>query len=215
MQLRNTVIFGLSIAGIAVAGWRLASGDTVMPMPLNSPINTVAMTTANVFSPRLETHSSPSSPTGTQPSAATTAQSGSGAGAGFSNPKTAQPTISAAEFEKQGDLINLRAVRQAVEAWRVAWEKKDHGAYLGFYHPEFRGRALFGSQKRRVMARAKFIQVRIKGLEVEEESINRFQVSFEQTYSSDNYVSTVEKIQTWVLVDGQLKILAERSNEAD
>ncbi len=65
------------------------------------------------------------------------------------------------------------------------------------------------------MARAKFIQIRIKGLEVEEESINRFQVSFEQTYSSDNYVSNVEKIQTWVLVDGQLKILAERTNEAD
>jgi hypothetical protein len=40
-------------------------------------------------------------------------------------------------------------------------------------------------------------------------------VSFEQIYSSDNYLSTVEKIQTWVLVDGQLKILAERSNEAN
>ncbi len=133
----------------------------------------------------------------------------------MANTKPGQPPLSAAEFEKQGDLINLRAVRQAVEAWRVAWEKKDHGAYLGFYHPEFRGRALFSSQKRRVMARAKFIQIRIKGLEVEEESINRFQVSFEQTYSSDNYVSNVEKIQTWVLVDGQLKILAERSNEAD
>ena len=215
MRLRNTFIFVLSMAGIAVAGWRLSSGDTVMPMPLNSPINTVALTTANVFSPRLETHSTSSSTTGTQPSAASTVQSGSGAGAGLANTKPGQPPLSAAEFEKQGDLINLRAVRQAVEAWRVAWEKKDHGAYLGFYHPEFRGRALFSSQKRRVMARAKFIQIRIKGLEVEEESINRFQVSFEQTYSSDNYVSNVEKIQTWVLVDRQLKILAERSNEAD
>jgi len=215
VRLRNTIIFSLSIAGIGVAGWRLSSGDTVMPMPLNSPINTVALTTANVFSPRLETHSSPTPATGAQPSAATVAQSGSGTGAGLASVKTTQPTLSAAEFEKQGDLINLRAVRQAVEAWRVAWEKKDHGAYLGFYHPEFRGRALFSSQKRRVMARAKFIQVRIKGLEVEEESINRFQVSFEQIYSSDNYLSTVEKIQTWVLVDGQLKILAERSNEAD
>ena len=65
------------------------------------------------------------------------------------------------------------------------------------------------------MSRAKFIQVRLKDLEVEEESINRFQVSFQQTYSSDNYVSTVEKIQVWVLVDGQLKIVSERSIEND
>jgi hypothetical protein len=57
--------------------------------------------------------------------------------------------------------------------------------------------------------------VRLKNLEVEEESINRFQVSFQQTYSSDNYVSTVEKIQIWVLVDGQLKIVSERSIEND
>jgi hypothetical protein len=55
--------------------------------------------------------------------------------------------------------------------------------------------------------------VRLKDLEVEEESINRFQVSFQQTYSSDNYESTVEKVQVWVLVDGHLKILSERSIE--
>ncbi|MGA0865558.1 hypothetical protein GH816_05865 [Betaproteobacteria bacterium LSUCC0115] len=213
MQLRNTLIFGLSIAGIAVAGWRLSSGDTVMPMPLNSPINTVALSTANVFSPRLETHSNPNV-SGYQPSTATGAQSGSSTGGASITTKSTQP-VSTVEIETQGDLINLRAVRQAVEAWRLAWEKKDHGAYLGFYHAEFRGRALFSSQKRRVMSRAKFIQVRLKDLEVEEESINRFQVSFQQTYSSDNYVSTVEKIQVWVLVDGQLRIVSERSIEND
>lgn len=214
MQLRNTLIFGLSIAGIAVAGWRLSSGDTVMPMPLNSPINTVALSTANVFSPRLETHSSPTG-TGSQPPAAMTGQSGSSNGGAASATTKSTQRVSAIEIETQGDLINLRAVRQAVEAWRLAWEKRDHGAYLGFYHAEFRGRALFSSQKRRVMSRAKFIQVRLKDLEVEEESINRFQVSFQQTYSSDNYVSTVEKIQVWVLVDGQLKIVSERSIEND
>lgn len=213
MQLRNTLIFGLSIAGIAVAGWRLSSGDTVMPMPLNSPINTVALSTANVFSPRLETHSNPNV-SGYQSSTATGAQSGSSTGGASITTKSTQP-VSTVEIETQGDLINLRAVRQAVEAWRLAWEKKDHGAYLGFYHAEFRGRALFSSQKRRVMSRAKFIQVRLKDLEVEEESINRFQVSFQQTYSSDNYVSTVEKIQVWVLVDGQLRIVSERSIEND
>ena len=212
MQLRNTIIFSLSIAGIAVAGWRLSSGDTVMPMPLNSPINTVALTTANVFSPRLEAHSS-SPATGSQPPAAMSGQSGSSAGASITT-KSSRP-VTTAEIETQGDLINLRAVRQAVEAWRLAWEKKDHAAYVGFYHPEFRGRALFSSQKRRVMSRAKFIQVRIKDLEVEEESINRFQVSFQQTYSSDNYISNVEKIQVWILVDGQLKIVSERSIEND
>ncbi|MGA0816318.1 MAG: L,D-transpeptidase Cds6 family protein [Burkholderiaceae bacterium] len=213
MQLRNTLIFGLSIAGIAVAGWRLSSGDTVMPMPLNSPINTVALSTANVFSPRLETHSNPNV-SGYQPSTAPGVQSGSSTGGASITTKSTQP-VSTVEIETQGDLINLRAVRQAVEAWRLAWEKKDHGAYLGFYHAEFRGRALFSSQKRRVMSRAKFIQVRLKDLEVEEESINRFQVSFQQTYSSDNYVSTVEKIQVWVLVDGQLRIVSERSIEND
>jgi hypothetical protein len=212
VQLRNTIIFGLSLAGIAVAGWRLSSGDTVMPMPLNSPINTVALTTANVFSPRLEAHSTLAS-SATQPSAA---MAGGSARSTVTGSTIAKATpISTVEIETQGDLINLRAVRQAVEAWRLAWEKKDHGAYVGFYHPEFRGRALFSSQKRRVMSRAKFIQVRLKNLEVEEESINRFQVSFQQTYSSDNYVSTVEKIQVWVLVDGQLKIVSERSIEND
>jgi murein L,D-transpeptidase YafK len=212
VQLRNTLIFVLSIAGIAVAGWRLSSGDTVMPMPLNSPINTVALTTANVFSPRLESHGTTAS-SATQSSAAMVGESTGSAVTGSSIAK-ATP-VSTAEIETQGDLINLRAVRQAVEAWRLAWEKKDHGAYVGFYHPEFRGRALFSSQKRRVMSRAKFIQVRLKDLEVEEESINRFQVSFQQTYSSDNYTSTVEKIQVWVLVDGQLKIVSERSTEND
>lgn len=212
MQLRNTIIFGLSLAGIAVAGWRLSSGDTVMSMPLNSPINTVALTTANVFSPRLETHSNAVS-IGTQSSASAVGGSTGGAVTGSTIAKAT--TVSTAEIETQGDLINLRAVRQAVEAWRLAWEKKDHGAYVGFYHAEFRGRALFSSQKRRVMSRAKFIQVRLKNLEVEEESINRFQVSFQQTYSSDNYVSTVEKIQIWVLVDGQLRIVSERSIEND
>jgi hypothetical protein len=215
VQLRNTIIFGLSIAGIAVAGWRLSSGDTVMSMPLNSPINTVALTTANVFSPRLEAHSNMAS--SASPSSGPTAAGAGGSTLGAVTGSTIAKTtpVSTAEIETQGDLINLRAVRQAVEAWRLAWEKKDHGAYVGFYHSEFRGRALFSSQKRRVMSRAKFIQVRLKNLEVEEESINRFQVSFQQTYSSDNYVSTVEKIQIWVLVDGQLKIVSERSIEND
>lgn len=181
-------------------------------MPLNSPINTVALTTANVFSPRLESHGNAAS-IGTQPSASAVGGSTGGTVTGSTTAK-ATP-VSTVEIETQGDLINLRAVRQAVEAWRLAWEKKDHAAYVGFYHPEFRGRALFSSQKRRVMSRAKFIQVRLKNLEVEEESINRFQVSFQQTYSSDNYVSTVEKIQIWVLVDGQLRIVSERSIEND
>ena len=201
-----------------MAGWRLSSGDTVMSMPLNSPINTVALTTANVFSPRLEAYSSMAS-SANQLSAPTAGGSGGSSGAArgtVAGSTTAKATpVSTAEIETQGDLINLRAVRQAVEAWRLAWEKKDHAAYVGFYHPEFRGRALFSSQKRRVMSRAKFIQVRLKNLDVEEESINRFQVSFQQTYSSDNYVSTVEKIQIWVLVDGQLKIISERSIEND
>ena len=186
-----------------------------MSMPLNSPINTVALTTANVFSPRLEAHSTTAS-SATQSSAPTAGGSSGSAGGTVTGSTTAKATpVSTAEIETQGDLINLRAVRQAVEAWRLAWEKKDHAAYVGFYHPEFRGRALFSSQKRRVMSRAKFIQVRLKNLDVEEESINRFQVSFQQTYSSDNYVSTVEKIQIWVLVDGQLKIISERSIEND
>ena len=197
----------------------MSSGDTVMPMPLNSPINTVALTTANVFSPRLETHS-PTAASANQSSTTPTAGGTGGSTGSVGGMATGSTTakakpVSTAEIETQGDLINLRAVRQAVEAWRLAWEKKDHGAYVGFYHPEFRGRALFSSQKRRVMSRAKFIQVRLKNLEVEEESINRFQVSFQQTYSSDNYVSTVEKIQVWVLVDGQLKIVSERSIEND
>jgi hypothetical protein len=203
VQLRNTILLTLSIAGIAVAGWRLSSGDTVMPMPLNSPINTVAVSTANVFTPRLEAPGAPAT------------SSGSPVINGPATPSAprAQARPSAAEVETQGDLINLRAVRQAVESWRLAWEKKDHAGYLAFYHPEFRGRSVFSSQKRRVMSRARFIQVRLKDLDVGEESINRFQVSFQQTYSSDNYESTVEKVQVWVLVDGHLKILTERSIE--
>ena len=206
MVLRNTIIFSLSIAGIAVAGWRLSAADSLMPNPPMANASGLALNTSTVFSPRIEVAGTSSVVTAQRtqtpptPSQASTGSS---------------PVVLALGPETQGDLINLRAVRTAVEAWRVAWEKKDLPAYLAFYHNDFRGRASFGSQKRRVMSRAQYIRVAVKALEVEEESINRFVVSFEQTYTSDNYVSKVSKVQTWVLINGELKILSERSIEPE
>jgi hypothetical protein len=204
--LRNTIILVLSCAGIAVAGWRLSAADSFMPNPPMANTAGLALNTSTVFSPRIEVAGTPSS---------TAAQRTQTPPSPLQASADSSPVLPAPGPETQGDLINLRAVRTAVEAWRVAWEKKDLPAYLAFYHNDFRGRASFGSQKRRVMSRAQYIRVAVKALEVKEESINRFLVSFEQTYESDNYVSKVSKVQTWVLVNGELKILAERSIEPE
>lgn len=99
-------------------------------------------------------------------------------------------------------------VRNAITAWRVAWESRDVANYMRFYHADFAGRENFERQKNSVMTRAKAIEVTLDDIQVTEES-GRVRAVFLQTYRSDTYRSKDIKTQEWVAGSQGPQILSE------
>ena len=99
-------------------------------------------------------------------------------------------------------------VKDALTAWRLAWESRDVANYMRFYHAEFAGRENFERQKNSVMTRAKTIEVAVENLQVTEES-GRVRAVFLQTYRSDTYQSKDIKTQVWVAGSQGPQIVSE------
>lgn len=103
-------------------------------------------------------------------------------------------------------------VRAVVEAWRKAWESRDPERYFSFYskrfHPRHGSRAAWERHKRRVLARAGRITVKVDHLRLSVEG-GRATARFDQTYRSRRYRSVDRKELVLLREEGGWKIVRE------
>jgi murein L,D-transpeptidase YafK len=114
---------------------------------------------------------------------------------------------------------SLRAEREAFlrqfEAWREDWESREMDRYFTHYAREFAAGAQdferWKARKRRIDASKSWVEVEVSGLSVlrspgEHAAI---QVTFDQTYRSNNLSQRTRKRQYWVQEDGRWRIAYE------
>ena len=108
------------------------------------------------------------------------------------------------------------AVRERIEAWRAAWQKKDLEAYLAFYARGFRGDGLdlagWRDRKTRVFAKAGDIKVEVSGLKIGREGALTV-ARFTQAYTSGTHTDRGKKELRLVEEGGALRIVSEKFEE--
>lgn len=112
-----------------------------------------------------------------------------------------------------------QAVKAALEAWRAAWAKRDAGAYLLAYAPEFtpaggQSREAWERRRREILGRASGVTVEITDVSVALEGKDKARTTFLQNYRSASYADSVRKILEWQRVDGRWLIMRETAEPA-
>lgn len=107
-------------------------------------------------------------------------------------------------------------VTAMLNSWSQAWSSKDAPAYLGFYADDFSPeggqlRSAWAEQRRERILKPARIKVGIKNPKTTRVSDDRVRVSFQQSYQSDNYSDSVNKILELKQVNGAWKITREYS----
>ncbi len=131
---------------------------------------------------------------------------------------TAEPAIREAPAVRQTPAATLQApqVIALAQTWARAWSEQRVDAYLGLYATDFSppnelSRSEWEAQRRFRILRPRQIDVRLSALEAEPVSEQRARVSFDQSYTSDNYSDTVRKTLELIRQGSAWKILAERA----
>ena len=103
-------------------------------------------------------------------------------------------------------------VLAALESWRTAWEKRETGAYLAAYAPDFAGkqRASWERERRERLAATGPLRIAVSHARTEHRP-EGVRVKFRQTYDSPRYRDVVEKSLLFVQRQGQWLIADERS----
>ncbi len=101
------------------------------------------------------------------------------------------------------------------EEWATAWAEQRPADYVRCYSQRYRpphsmSRDAWEAQRVQRIAKPDFIQVGISNLESDLFTPDHGQVSFDQSYRSDNYRDNTRKILEVVFEDNEWKILAER-----
>ncbi len=100
-----------------------------------------------------------------------------------------------------------------LERWRIAWEKEDLDAYIGFYHSRFadsgRNRAAYRSYKEGVFAANDVRKVALDTITALRHK-DGLVLRFRQNYVASNLSSTSNKVLYLVRENGSLKIVAEQ-----
>ena len=115
--------------------------------------------------------------------------------------------------------LSVDRVRDMIESWRKAWEKKDFNKYISFYSKKFRWKGgdinSWKRYKRRTVLGKKYIDVDIEDITIlafskhgSEEPLY-YVAEFLQTYRSNNYSDKGIKRLYIAKEEGRLKILAE------
>src|SRR5713101_6980504 len=107
-------------------------------------------------------------------------------------------------------------VLQTVLAWAGAWSKQNVETYLAFYAQDFKtpkgeGRSEWEAARRQRISSPKKIEVAIESPKVTLKDQNNAQVSFRQTYRSDNLNIKSSKTLVMVRSDGRWLIQQERA----
>lgn len=133
-------------------------------------------------------------------------------------PQGAQPAGTAAAAPAPAPVAaeaSSKAVTDALDRWVAAWVRRDVNAYLaaysaGFTPPRGTTREAWVEQRKRALANAGKIDLRVEDLKIDVKG-SKAQASFKQNYRSDKYQDTVQKTLTWELVEGRWLITSETS----
>ncbi|HEY8360411.1 MAG TPA: TolC family protein, partial [Ramlibacter sp.] len=109
-------------------------------------------------------------------------------------------------------------VRNALEAWRAAWERRDVAAYLqsygaGFVPPQG-SRASWEKRRQDVLSRAADVTIALEAPEVKITAPGEATVVFTQAYRSASYQDRVRKTMVWRLAGGRWTIASETAEPA-
>ena len=106
-------------------------------------------------------------------------------------------------------------VADAVDDWAAAWAAQDVTKYLAHYSLDFKpadgsSRAVWESQRRKTLARAKNIQLRLSDIKVSVQAENRASVNFKQSYRADNYTDAIRKTLELEKIGDEWLIVSEK-----
>nr|UOZ96645.1 hypothetical protein NCPCFENI_00541 [Cupriavidus sp.] len=194
VTLTRVLIVGLALLAAGLALWRVRSTAPAPEAPYFPPGH------IQIASPNRDAQAGAS-----QPDASTKPENRDEKAAPTATPKD---PARAQDAQKLAKGPTGSEVRNAITAWRLAWESRDVANYMRFYHADFAGRENFERQKNSVMTRARSIEVAVENVEVSEEP-GRVRAVFLQTYRSDTYQSRDIKTQVWVAGSQGPQILSE------
>ncbi len=113
----------------------------------------------------------------------------------------------------------LAEVKQAVEAWRQAWQSQNLPAYFSAYAddymlPErFKNRQAWEAYKARVIGNKRFIKVSLQHVQVKvSDDLQHAVVQFDQAFRSNSYNGDDKKQLALMKVDGAWKIAQEATH---
>ncbi|PTU31791.1 hypothetical protein CJD38_08970 [Stenotrophobium rhamnosiphilum] len=131
-------------------------------------------------------------------------------------PVAAAPSAAAAKATAPADAATTVTVTAMLNSWSQAWSSKDAPGYLAFYADDFSPeggqlRSAWAEQRRERILKPARIKIGIKNAKTTRISDDRARVSFQQSYQSDNYSDSVNKILELKQVNGAWKITREYS----
>lgn len=123
------------------------------------------------------------------------------------------PTAAPVATPGQGEAQAQAQVRNALQAWRAAWERRDIAAYLQSYGAAFvpaqGSRAAWEKKRQDVLARAADVTIGVDAPEVKVTAPGEATVTFVQAYQSASYQDRVRKTLHWRLAGGRWVIVGE------
>lgn len=150
------------------------------------------------------------------PNAATKPDPGEGAMPAAVAPVANEPLADRLDDDREA-AASAAAVEAVVRDWAEAWSDQDIDRYLAQYASDFTpadglSRGQWSEQRRRRVSAPDSIRVAVTRLETRIQPDGSARASFLQTYRSDGYADTVDKVLELVLEDGVWKIRRESAD---
>jgi adhesin transport system outer membrane protein len=147
------------------------------------------------------------------PPAASAPAAGAPASAAASAAQPSQPSAQAVASAAE------RSVRQALEAWRSAWEQRNLQGYLDSYAADFvppggLSRDAWEQRRRAVIGNAREVKLALANPQVTLQGTDRATTVFVQQYRSSSYEDVVTKTLEWRRKDGSWQIVSEQAAPA-
>ena len=107
-----------------------------------------------------------------------------------------------------------KAIKDAIEHWRIDWESRDTGRYLKHYSKKFSSGSqdfsAWAKHKESVNSGKEWIKVGLNGLSMfRSPGQELVVVSFQQDYKSNNLANGMKKRQYWINESGHWRIVYE------
>lgn len=131
----------------------------------------------------------------------------------FDIKRAQKPNLNVITNIQEADSITI--VKKSTENWRKAWSNQDIQAYLSFYDSKAfipKNSTAFSTWKKsryRSVLRPKFIKITTADLKAIALADNLVRVEFYQTYQSDRFKDSINKVMLWKKTGEQWKIVQE------